>query len=102
MQETVEIVIKGVTTEGKTFRPSDWAERLAGVFSMMGSDHRMHYSAHVQPVFRSGLRCVVIHRDLEAQDPGTYQFLMNFAKENRLEVTPGREKPRDEGGSVLH
>jgi hypothetical protein len=28
-----EVVILGVTLEGKTFRPSDWAERLAGVMS---------------------------------------------------------------------
>jgi hypothetical protein len=28
-----EIYILGVTRSGKTFRPSDWAERLAGVMS---------------------------------------------------------------------
>ena len=28
-----EFVILGVTREGKTFRPTDWAERLAGVMS---------------------------------------------------------------------
>ena len=26
-----EVFIQGVTLSGKTFRPSDWAERLAGV-----------------------------------------------------------------------
>jgi hypothetical protein len=25
-----EVFIQGVTSSGKTFRPSDWAERLAG------------------------------------------------------------------------
>ena len=28
-----EIVIQGVTSEGRTFRPSDWAERLAGILA---------------------------------------------------------------------
>ncbi|MFW9621480.1 MAG: DUF3579 domain-containing protein, partial [Macromonas sp.] len=28
-----EVLIQGVTSNGKTFRPSDWAERLAGVMS---------------------------------------------------------------------
>jgi hypothetical protein len=28
-----ELFIQGVTLDGKTFRPSDWAERLAGVMS---------------------------------------------------------------------
>lgn len=93
--ESAEIVIKGVTRAGKTFRPSDWAERLAGVFSSMGADHRMQYAAWVQPVFRSGLRCVVIRRELEKQAPEVYRFLLDFAAKNDLEVTEGRAKPRD-------
>ncbi|RIX67821.1 DUF3579 domain-containing protein, partial [Acidovorax cavernicola] len=28
-----ELFIQGLTRDGKTFRPSDWAERLAGVMS---------------------------------------------------------------------
>jgi len=26
-----EVLIQGITLDGRTFRPSDWAERLAGV-----------------------------------------------------------------------
>ena len=37
----VEFVIQGVTLDGKPFRPSDWAERLCGVMSAFGGDHRM-------------------------------------------------------------
>lgn len=90
-----EIVILGVTTDGKTFRPSDWAERLAGAFSSMGTDHRMYYSNHVQPVFRAGLRCVAIEKVLELKSPSVYKFLMDFARENRLDVVEGRQAPRD-------
>ena len=28
-----EVFIRGITREGRTFRPSDWAERLAGVMA---------------------------------------------------------------------
>jgi len=90
-----EIVIRGVTTDGRTFRPSDWAERLAGAFSSMGTDHRMYYSTHVQPVFRAGLRCVAIEKVLEHKSPSVYKFLMDFARENRLDVVEGRQAPRD-------
>ncbi len=94
--ESPEIVIKGITRAGKTFRPSDWAERLAGTFSSMGTDHRMHYASCVQPVYRAGLRCVVVRRELESQAPDIYRFLLAFARENDLEVTEGRSRPRRE------
>ena len=32
-KDVKEIFIQGVNAEGKVFRPSDWAERLAGVLS---------------------------------------------------------------------
>lgn len=90
-----EIVIMGLTQAGKPFRPSDWAERLAGVFSMMGEDRRMLYSAHVQPVLRAGVRCLAINSELERQSPSIYQFLMEFARANDLQITTGRRTIRD-------
>lgn len=91
-----EIVIVGVTHSGRTFRPSDWAERLAGIYSTFGKDNRMNYSPLVQPVLRNGVRCVVIHRPLEQVDPETYSFLLAFARDNNLEVSEGRKAPRPE------
>lgn len=89
-----EIVILGVTRAGKTFRPSDWAERLAGIYSKFGPDNRMNYSILVQPVLRDGMRCVVIRRALEQVDPQTFLFLMHFAQDNNLEIAEGRRVPR--------
>lgn len=91
---TGEIVIRGITLAGKTFRPSDWAERLAGLFSSMGPDNRMCYSPYVQPVNRAGLRCVVINRELVEADPQVYLFLVSFARDNELLVVEGRQAPR--------
>jgi hypothetical protein len=89
-----EVVIRGQTSQGRTFRPSDWADRLAGIASEVGSDHRLNYRPCVQPVTRGGVRCVVINRSLEQLDHQIFQFLLDFARDNDLEVVDGRHKPR--------
>jgi len=86
----VEFVILGVTLEGKPFRPSDWAERLCGVMSAFGGDHRMQYSPFVHPVTADGVRCVVVDIRLEEIEPMAYRFLLSFAKDNELKVRDGR------------
>jgi hypothetical protein len=88
--EVVEFVIVGTTLDGKAFRPSDWAERLCGVMSAFGGDHRMAYSPFVHPITSNGVRCVVVDRRLEAIEPMAYRFLVNFAKDNELQVRDGR------------
>ena len=65
----VEFVIVGTTLDGKAFRPSDWAERLCGVMSAFGGDHRMQYSPFVHPVTANGVRCVVVDARLEEIEP---------------------------------
>ena len=80
------IIIKGLTKAGKTFRPSDWADRLAGVMSTMGPDHRMAYSPFVKPMTINGVKCVVVNKRLKEQDPMAFNFMMNFAQDNDLLV----------------
>ena len=93
-----EFVIKGVTLDGKPFRPGDWAERLCGVMSVFGADGRMRYSPYVQPITSAGVKCVVVDIRLKEIEPMAYGFLLNFAKDNELQVRPGRgEKRPDEG-----
>jgi len=89
-----ELVIRGVTIQGRVFRPSDWADRLAGIVGHVGRDNRLHYSVDVQPVTRAGLRCVVINRRLAARDVRIFQFLLDFARGNDLEVVDGRKETR--------
>ncbi|MBI4124229.1 MAG: DUF3579 domain-containing protein [Betaproteobacteria bacterium] len=86
----VEFVIRGVTVDGKPFRPSDWAERLCGVMAAFGGDHRMQYSPFVHPVTAAGVRCVVVDVRLEELEPMAYRFLVSFAKDNELQVRDGR------------
>jgi hypothetical protein len=86
----VEFVIVGTTTDGKPFRPSDWAERLCGVMSAFGGDHRMAYSPFVHPITANGVRCVVVDVRLEEIEPMAYRFLLSFARDNELQVRDGR------------
>ena len=43
-----EFFILGLTTDGKQFRPSDWAERLAGVLSCFRPEGSGGRHAHLQ------------------------------------------------------
>lgn len=94
--EITEFLIKGITHEGKPFRPSDWAERLCGVMSAFGSDQRMQYSPYVHPINSAGVKCVVVDIGLKEIEPMAYTFLLNFAKDNELQVRPGRGNKRPE------
>src|SRR3982750_4768589 len=92
--EVAEFVIMGLTHDGKPFRPSDWAERLCGVMSAFGGDHRMQYSPFVHPVPANGVRWGVGDRGLEEIEPMAYRFLLSFAKDNELKVRDGRIEER--------
>lgn len=98
--KVIEFVIRGLTHDGGPFRPSDWAERLFGVMSAFGSDGRMQYSPFVQPINAAGVKCVVVDIGLQEAEPMAWNFLLSFARDNELQVRPGRLAPRPpaEGG----
>jgi len=93
-----EIFILGVTRGGKTFRPSDWAERLAGVMSQFrpgGPQRGSHlgYSPWCVPTSFGSVKCVIVHSDLRDYDVMAWDFCMNFAKDNELQVSEVRPEP---------
>jgi len=86
-----EVFIQGVTHSGRTFRPSDWAERLAGVMSQFrpgGNLPGAHlsYSPWCIPKVINGVKCVVVHTDLRDFDLMAWNFVMGFARDNDLQV----------------
>lgn len=86
-QDIHSFVIVGVTREGKKFRPSDWADRLCGIMSAFGADHRMTYSPYVRPGCNlKGDKTVVVDSRLYAVEPLAYKFLVNFANDNALQM----------------
>ena len=92
--DALEIVMVGQTGSGRPFRPSDWAERLCGMMSVFGEDRHLSYSPYLKPVLSAGVRCVVIDRQLEKIDPAAYSFLLSFARDNELDLRPGRKLQR--------
>ena len=97
------IVIMGQTHAGRDFRPSDWAERLAGAMAsfrpkgsaITPSDH-IGYSPLCVPRVVDGVRSVVVDRALRDVEPMAWDFVMNFARDNELVV---RESGPSDGGS---
>jgi hypothetical protein len=98
-----EYFIQGITKSGKTFRPSDWSERLAGVMSMFGPGTKkgpnayMQYSLYVRPTMLGNLKCVILDARLRDIEPMAFDFVMNFAKDNDLVVTEACELPAHHG-----
>jgi hypothetical protein len=93
-----EVFIQGVTREGRTFRPSDWAERLAGVMSSFrpgGAQPGSHlsYSPWCVPTVIEGVKCVIVNRELRDLEPMAWDFVINFAKDNHLHVSEGAFVP---------
>ncbi|HXR56485.1 MAG TPA: DUF3579 domain-containing protein [Casimicrobiaceae bacterium] len=81
-----DLVIWGITDAGRTFRPSDWAERLAGCTSAFGYDQKLVYSPLVEPVSVHGIKALVVGHELATLEPRLFQFFQNFARDNALHV----------------
>ena len=86
-----DVVLWGMTTAGRTFRPSDWAERLAGLTSAFGFDQKLEYSPLVRPVNVREMRAVVVESSLAELEPRLYQFMLQFARDNELQMTHAHE-----------
>ena len=93
--------IQGTTRDGKTFRPSDWAERLAGAMSSFrpegsggGLAAYIGYSPYCEPRSIDGVRSVIVDEALRGIEPMAWDFVMNFARDNNLVVVePGNVDP---------
>lgn len=88
-----EVFIQGVTSDGRVFRPSDWAERLAGAMSSFrpggargGIGAHIGYSPYCVPTSLGDVRCVVVSEALRKLEPMAWDFVMNFARDNDLVV----------------
>lgn len=85
---TKALLILGITEKGKTFRPSDWAERLCGACARYSNNGRWTYSEHVYPVIYEDSVSVRVNMTLQDTDPAGYKFIMDFACCNQLKLMP--------------
>lgn len=86
-----EVFIQGITSTGKTFRPSDWAERLAGVMSSfrpggVQPGSHLRYSPWCIPKVINGVKCVVVNEKLRDYEPMAWDFVIHFARDNDLQM----------------
>ena len=100
-----EFFIQGITKDGRTFRPSDWAERLASAMSCFqpggttgGIGSFIGYSPYCMPRVINGVKSVIVNEALKEIEPMAWDFVMNFARDNNLQVAeacllPGESPP---------
>jgi len=86
-----QTVIQGITLDDKPFRPSDWAERLAGVMAGFRPDavdgmRYLDYSPWCEPTTIDGVRCVIVDSAIKDYNVMAWDFVMNFAKDNKLKT----------------
>jgi hypothetical protein len=90
-----QFFIQGITRDGRTFRPSDWSERLAGAMSSFrpggagakGIGAHIGYSPYCVPRVINGVKCVIVDEALRDLEPMAWDFVMHFARDNELQVT---------------
>ncbi len=83
---TNKIVIKGITTDGRKFRPSDWAQRIATAVGTLTSSRRIKFHPKVSISVIDGVNSIVIASELKDEEPMLYDFLIDFAENNNLEI----------------
>jgi hypothetical protein len=102
-----QIFIQGITHEGRAFRPSDWAERLAGAMSSFrpggaqaGIGAYIGYSPLCFPRLVEGVKCVIVDEGLREVEPMAWDFVMNFARDNDLRVVEACLLPEPPPGAA--
>lgn len=84
------LIIEGVNEDNKVFRPSDWVERISDHLASFGTDHRLRYSRAVRPCMIDGRKCLVVAKNLRENDPRFYDYVLKFARDNRLRIQEDR------------
>ena len=91
---TRQFFIHGITLQGRTFRPGDWAERLADAMACFrpevshgSSAPPIGHSPYCVPRRIDGVNCVVIDGRLRDIEPIAWDFVMNFARDNQLRTS---------------
>ena len=83
----------GDALDDGAFRPSDWSERLAGAMACFrpegtagGIAAFIGYSPYCVPCTIDGVKCVIVSEALRDVELMAWDFVTNFARDNRLQV----------------
>lgn len=80
------IIVLGTTLEEKTFRPSDWIDRLCSSTGQFDKHKRITLSPYVYPIMHRGKRCLYLSQELKKTNAGVYQYVMEFIESNCLKT----------------
>lgn len=83
-QTSKRLIIRGVTADGRKFRPSDWAERLCGHMATF-KHRRIYFSPKLRPAVIDGIKCVIVDLSIKETDPKIHHTVICFAETNGLE-----------------
>ena len=84
-QSIKRVFIRGVTPDGRKFRPSNWTERLYYAVASYGPNRTITFSPHViMQVGSDGVNCVVVDIKLQEENPMLFDFLIGFARDNKM------------------
>ena len=85
------VIIKGVTLDGRMFRPSDWCQRLAAAATLNCSyclDVRGRaVNPYVKVIIEDGVYSLWISQALREIDPPLYDFMVLFGRDNGLQLS---------------
>lgn len=88
------ISIRGITTDGRKFRPSNWAERLYYAVATYGPNRTVTFNPLVTlKVEADRINCVVVDIKLQDEEPMLFDFLIGFARDNKLEMLDQERNP---------
>lgn len=85
------VVIEGMVDDLVRFRPSDWAERIAGNMAVYGRDRRLVFSPALMPLMYNGVKSLQVSKQLAETHTALYDEIMAFAYHNHLTVIGGDE-----------
>ena len=87
MSKKNKLKITGLTSGGKKFHPSDWAERISGSMSQYSQKKKkIIYSPLIRPSQEDGNKCIIIDEQLQQDNPSFYTHVINFAENNDLQI----------------
>ncbi|TMG97240.1 MAG: DUF3579 domain-containing protein [Betaproteobacteria bacterium] len=84
-----EVFIQGITKDGRTFRPSCFRPGGAGGKPGMF----IGYSPYCVPRVIGGVKFVIVNEALKDIEPMAWDFVMNFARDNELQVSEACSLP---------
>lgn len=82
--------LESARSGGKLLRPAGWIERISTQLAGLWPEHHLRHQVYVHPCMIAGMKCLLLKRSLREHHPAAYEFILKFARDNRLSVQKDR------------